>query len=1259
MSINIQDGLFVSGPKPVEDKYLNNGAVWADTAEVLSTLPVQARYQGLTVLITATPEPIEYWFRDGITDGDLVVKQADAGLNTSGSEDNQVLLSTGDGSPTEFGWADRLQSIRVGDGQYRMWYGTRAQYEALSDADKDRTDVIHRLLDVGASGLPLEQGTDITIQGLDYASINSATQVLTLGQIDLATDVTGSLPNTHVVGFDTLNAAVDLNTAHRGSTSNPHGVTADQIGLGNVDNTSDLLKPISTAAQTAIDLKADQTDLDTTDAAVTLNTAKIGLPAEPTDDGVRILRQTVEAGEDTTTEWVLESEISPDLTQEEIETAITDDAAFRTAIGAKPATIHLPATDTPIAPGQIAFIDANHQYLNISTDTTHMVNSGTDFTEAPFSTSFLQFGKDLAGLGVTKTAAEINALESGTIIRTVSSIPGGVTQLTAAPYYDALLPDGTVNPTPTDQVEVGDYIYHLPDPLPTTVDDSVTNIGLWRFTEVSTGIYVWIHPARGFLWNANQLYVTGQTIAHVINGVFTAYTATEGTFAGVENRNIEPGVHVDWADFWTRDTSFISSDLQHWENALHVVDGTRVEVTNVGEYNHADDDPDEAWVQDEPVIFSKRADGNATNPLTPDDTATLDRVIDITRQSLDNVLDFPLAAATPWVVGRWYQLGTTLGFRRTAGALAVGEVSLPASTNEDWVIITPPQIVLNEGLGFEQQEVDFGGPAGAVTVSDAADDDFAMADLTAAAVAAPDGWAIEGGGTASIEADGGALTALQSIGLHITNNTGEFFRFDGLQFDITVTSAMTGGSPSLRWNANGSPNTGQFGLGAGADNVLRNVGTHTVTFAPDFLRGQGLPNEGELYIATDHQGAARDGLAYSIDNIVLIGGTSNALRVDFGTGENQVPRGNSVPATGTVPASWDDIGTGGGGTASGLALNAFVDEGRGFASFRIGSTLDVRYATSAAGANQTDTIPESSPFWIGANIDATGNTWTEVPEELTGLPTQIGNLLEPANQAAFDALTPIVGNRMRPVVNVTGAGASPTGGFFIDAVPSVTVAQTSGTGGDNRTWPETGTLQTGENFILTDNAVVSSDTDGATGFRLTNNGGDFTIPTGAVVTITMRVDPGPSPSQLGGPQMVMWGYNAAGVQQWQQVGTAQVVGTAAADYTWTITQAADQVVPAGGTLRFAFAHGGNQALNMTWDMNEFNMDFAGGTYDPTPVAGTTYTAGVTYRFDTDWEDLFPTTWRGSMQNTGILRTTSFGTTTPAGNVEFDGTQLTL
>ena len=49
--------------------------------------------------------------------------------------------------------------------------------------------------------------------------------------------------------------------AHVNNKSNPHGVTKSQVGLGNVDNTSDKNKPVSTAQATAIaDAKKAGTD---------------------------------------------------------------------------------------------------------------------------------------------------------------------------------------------------------------------------------------------------------------------------------------------------------------------------------------------------------------------------------------------------------------------------------------------------------------------------------------------------------------------------------------------------------------------------------------------------------------------------------------------------------------------------------------------------------------------------------------------------------------------------------------------------------------------------------------------------------------------------------------------------------------------------------------------------------------------------------------------------------------------------------------
>lgn len=48
---------------------------------------------------------------------------------------------------------------------------------------------------------------------------------------------------------------------HSQATGNPHNTTKADIGLGNVDNTSDLNKPISTATQTALNTKANIVDI--------------------------------------------------------------------------------------------------------------------------------------------------------------------------------------------------------------------------------------------------------------------------------------------------------------------------------------------------------------------------------------------------------------------------------------------------------------------------------------------------------------------------------------------------------------------------------------------------------------------------------------------------------------------------------------------------------------------------------------------------------------------------------------------------------------------------------------------------------------------------------------------------------------------------------------------------------------------------------------------------------------------------------------
>src|SRR5699024_10997237 len=57
---------------------------------------------------------------------------------------------------------------------------------------------------------------------------------------------------------DTTRASVEQLESHTENTSNPHNVTKAQVGLGNVDNTSELNKPNTTLTQQALNNKVEK-----------------------------------------------------------------------------------------------------------------------------------------------------------------------------------------------------------------------------------------------------------------------------------------------------------------------------------------------------------------------------------------------------------------------------------------------------------------------------------------------------------------------------------------------------------------------------------------------------------------------------------------------------------------------------------------------------------------------------------------------------------------------------------------------------------------------------------------------------------------------------------------------------------------------------------------------------------------------------------------------------------------------------------------
>lgn len=80
MAINLNDNIKVNAGKPLDSKYLNGTLAYVSTAAVNAAIPIGERYVGLTVLIGTD----EYWYQNGITNVDLIIKAAATAIRQIG-----------------------------------------------------------------------------------------------------------------------------------------------------------------------------------------------------------------------------------------------------------------------------------------------------------------------------------------------------------------------------------------------------------------------------------------------------------------------------------------------------------------------------------------------------------------------------------------------------------------------------------------------------------------------------------------------------------------------------------------------------------------------------------------------------------------------------------------------------------------------------------------------------------------------------------------------------------------------------------------------------------------------------------------------------------------------------------------------------------------------------------------------------------------------------------------------------------------------
>lgn len=123
-----------------------------------------------------------------------------------------------------------------------------------SDADKPISSAVQEALDA--------VNKEVSEHKADKNNPHEVTKAqVGLGNVDNTADLDKPVSNATQELVDNTKKELDTKIDnHTSDFNNPHKVTKEQVGLGNVDNTADINKPVSNATQTALNGKFSATD---------------------------------------------------------------------------------------------------------------------------------------------------------------------------------------------------------------------------------------------------------------------------------------------------------------------------------------------------------------------------------------------------------------------------------------------------------------------------------------------------------------------------------------------------------------------------------------------------------------------------------------------------------------------------------------------------------------------------------------------------------------------------------------------------------------------------------------------------------------------------------------------------------------------------------------------------------------------------------------------------------------------------------------
>jgi len=178
-----------------------------------------------------------------------------SGLGTASTQD----VGTADGNVVQLSDVGGTVKLPAVDGsQLTAVSGTDSTKLAIANDLSDLNNAATARSNLGVDAAGTDNSTDVSLDTASHDYLSLTGQTISLGAIDLSTDVTGSLPNTSVSGLGTAatTASTDYATASQGALADtaiqPSGITNMVETTDSIDVLADV--DTSTVAPTTNDL---------------------------------------------------------------------------------------------------------------------------------------------------------------------------------------------------------------------------------------------------------------------------------------------------------------------------------------------------------------------------------------------------------------------------------------------------------------------------------------------------------------------------------------------------------------------------------------------------------------------------------------------------------------------------------------------------------------------------------------------------------------------------------------------------------------------------------------------------------------------------------------------------------------------------------------------------------------------------------------------------------------------------------------------